>query len=145
MWFEVDGVQIFAQTGGRQFDPSLQTVVMIHGAGMEHTVWQQQSRYLAHHGWNVLAVDLPGHGRSKGAACGSVAEGADWLIRLLDTAKLETVALVGHSLGALISLDTAGRYAGRVSRAALLGVTPKCRSTKICWMRQRKIVRWRGS
>lgn len=125
MWFEVDGVQVFAQTGGRPFDPSLQTVVMIHGAGMDQTVWQQQSRYLAHHGWNVLAVDLPGHGRSEGTAFGSVAESADWLIRLLDTAKLETVALVGHSLGALISLDAAGRYAGRVSRAALLGVTPK--------------------
>ena len=55
----------FAQTGGRPFDPSLQTVVRIHGAGMDQTVWQQQSRYLAHHGWNVLAVDLPDMDEAK--------------------------------------------------------------------------------
>ena len=125
MWFEVSGARVFSQTGGRPIDPLLPTVVMIHGAGMDRTIWQQQSRYLAHHGWNVLAIDLPGHGRSSGTAHASVSTSADWLINFLDAAELETVALVGHSLGALISLDVAGRYGDRVSRAALLGVTPK--------------------
>ena len=125
MWFEVGGARVFAQTGGRSIDPLLPTVVMIHGAGMDQTIWQQQSRYLAHHGWNVLEIDLPGHGRSSGIARSSVSASADWLIKFLDAAELETVALVGHSLGALISLDAAGRHGDRVSRAALLGVTPK--------------------
>ena len=125
MWFEVGGARVFAQTGGRSIDPLLPTVVMIHGAGMDQTIWQQQSRYLAHHGWNVLAIDLPEHGRSSGIARSSVSASADWLINFLDAAELETVALVGHSLGALISLDAAGRHGDRVSRAALLGVTPK--------------------
>ena len=125
MWFEVGGARVFSQTGGRSIDPLLPTVVMIHGAGMDQTIWQQQSRYLAHHGWNVLAIDLPGHGRSSGIARSSVSASADWLINFLDAAELETVALVGHSLGALISLDAAGRHGDRVSRAALLGVTPK--------------------
>ncbi len=125
MWFEVSGARVFAQTGGRSIDPSLPVVVMIHGAGMDQTVWQQQSRYLAHHGWNVLAIDLPGHGRSSGTAHSSVSENADWLINFLNVVELEAVSLVGHSLGALISLDVAGRYGDRVSRAALLGVTSK--------------------
>lgn len=125
MWIEIDEAKVFAQTGGREFDGSRPTVVLLHGAGMDQTVWQQQSRYLAHHGCNVLALDLPGHGLSEGEAPKSVQAGADWLIKVLDKIKLEEATLVGHSLGALISLDAAGRYGSRVSRLALLGVTPK--------------------
>ena len=92
---------------------------------MDHTVWQQQSRYLAHHGWNVFAVDLPGHGVSMGYPSESVGSAADWLIALLDAIGLKRTILVGHSLGALISLDAAGRYGHRVEKLVLLGVTPK--------------------
>ena len=145
MWFEVDGVQVFAQTGGRPFDPSLQTVVMIHGAGKGPDGMAAAVPISGAPRMERFAVDLQDMVLAQCTAFGSVAESADWLIRLLDTANLETVALVGHSLGALISLDAAGRYAGRVSRAALLGVTPKMPVHQICWMRQRKIVRWRGS
>ena len=121
----MDDAKIFAQTGGKTFDAEKPSVVLLHGAGMDQTVWQQQSRYLAHHGWNVFAVDLPGHGLSTGQPPESVPAGADWLISFLDAARLEKAALVGHSLGALISLETAGRYSDRVSQLALLGVTPK--------------------
>ena len=91
---------------------------------MDQTVWQQQSRYLAHHGWNVFAVDLPGHGTSEGRALESVRAGADWVVSLLDAIGLPKATLVGHSLGALISLEVAGRYAERVDKLALLGVSP---------------------
>lgn len=125
MWIEIEGSQYFAQTGGRDFDPARPTVVFIHGAGMDQTVWQQQSRYLAHHGWNVLALDLPGHGKSAGTPSVTVGAGADWLMAVLDKLAIDQAALIGHSLGALIALDAAGRYGERVSNLALLGVTPK--------------------
>ena len=74
----------FAATGGRAFDKSLPAVVMLHGAGMDRTVWSLQARYLAHHGRAVLALDLPGHGKSAGPALGSIPETADWLGKLLE-------------------------------------------------------------
>ena len=58
--------RVFASTGGRGLDRDAPLTVLIHGAGMDHSVWSLQTRYLAHHGRSVLAVDLPGHGRSGG-------------------------------------------------------------------------------
>lgn len=113
----------YCYTGGKAFDPALPTVVMIHGAQNDHSVWALQSRYLAHHGFGVLAVDLPGHGRSAGAALRSVEEMADWLLGLLDAAGVKSAALVGHSMGALIALETAHRAPDRITRLALLGAT----------------------
>ena len=95
--------------------------MFVHGAANDHSVWALQSRYFAHHGWNVLAVDLPGHGRSGGAALASVEAIADWLPALLDAAGAERAALVGHSLGALAALACAARHPARVTKIALLG------------------------
>jgi len=113
----------YCYTGGKAFDPALPTVVMIHGAQNDHSVWALQSRYLAHHGFGVLAVDLPGHGRSRGAALRSVEEMAVWLLGLLDAAGVTSAALVGHSMGSLIAMETAHRAPERITRLALLGAT----------------------
>ena len=66
MYLQVNGAQTYCYTGGKAFDAAKPTVVFIHGVLNDHSVWILQSRYLAHHGWNVLAVDLPGHCRSDG-------------------------------------------------------------------------------
>ena len=66
MFFKVNDSQLYAYTGGRPFDATKPTAILIHGVLCDHSVWALQSRYLAHHGWNVLAIDLPGHCR---AAC----------------------------------------------------------------------------
>ncbi|MBP2302259.1 alpha/beta fold hydrolase [Azospirillum picis] len=121
----VRGVPVFVHTGGRPLDPARPAVVLIHGAGMDHGVWSLQSRYLAHHGRSVLAVDLPGHGRSGGEPLGSIAEIADWVVALLDAVGLERAALAGHSMGALAALDAAARHGGRVEAIALLGVAER--------------------
>jgi len=84
-------------------------------------VFALQSRYFAWHGTNVLAVDLPGHGRSAGAPLQSVEALADWLHDVLDAANVGEAGIVGHSLGALASLECAARHPGRVQRLALLG------------------------
>jgi pimeloyl-ACP methyl ester carboxylesterase len=56
----------YAYTGGKAFDPTLPCVVFIHGALNDHSVWTLLARWCAHHGYSVLALDLPGHGRSAG-------------------------------------------------------------------------------
>jgi len=119
--FDVNGQAAYAYTGGRAFDGALPTVVFVHGASNDHSVWALQSRYFAHHGRNVFAVDLPGHGRSLGEAHASVAEIADWLMVMLDALAVPRAAFVGHSLGSLAVIDAAARYPECVSRVALLG------------------------
>jgi len=119
---EVAGRAAFAATGGRSFDRRLGCVAFVHGAGMDHTVFALQARYFAHHGHSVLAVDLPGHGRSAGPPLSSVESLAAWLPRLFDAAGVEAAALVGHSMGALVVLEAARQAPGRVERLAMLGV-----------------------
>ena len=113
----------YCYTGGRPFDRALPTVVFIHGAQNDHSVWALQSRYFAHHGYSVLAVDLPGHGRSAGPALGTVEEMAGWLLSLLESAGAGPALLVGHSMGSLIALEAAYQSPQRVSGLALLGST----------------------
>ena len=109
---------LYAYTGGRVFDPARPTVLFIHGVLNDHSVWILQSRYLAHHGHNVLAIDLPGHGRSGGAAPASVQQAAASVHALLDALAIERAALVGHSWGSLIALQ-ASAYPMRVAPALL--------------------------
>ena len=117
----VNGQTTYSYTGGKPFDAAQPTVVFIHGVLNDHSVWILQSRYLAHHGWNVLAIDLPGHCRSSGEAPSSVEEAADFIAALLDAAGVQQAALVGHSWGSLIALEAASRLKERVSHLVLVG------------------------
>lgn len=116
----VHGREAYAYTGGKPFDPALPCVVFVHGALHDHSVFALQTRYLAHHGRAVLAVDLPGHGRSAGPALDSVEALADWLIALLDASGVTRAALVGHSMGSLIALEAAARLGERATHVALV-------------------------
>lgn len=113
--------EAYAYTGGKAFDAAKPTIVFIHGVLNDHSVWILQSRYLAHHGFNVLAVDLPGHCRSGGDAPASVEEAAQFIEALLNAAGVEKAALVGHSWGSLIALETAARLKNRITHLALVG------------------------
>ena len=120
MLFDVNGKKAYAYTGGKTFDPKLPTAVFCHGAQCDHSVWILQSRYLAHHGYGVLALDLPGHGRSAGPALASIVELADWVAAVQGAAGVQQAAIVGHSMGSLIAIECAARHPGRVSKIALL-------------------------
>ncbi len=122
--FTVDGKAVFAATGGRPFDAGLPGVIFVHGAGMDHTIWALQTRYFAHRGRAVAALDLPGHGRSEGPALGSIAELAAWLGRFIEAAGLGEVSLAGHSMGALAALECAASLGSRLRALALLGAAP---------------------
>jgi pimeloyl-ACP methyl ester carboxylesterase len=121
MFFTVNNAHTYCYTGGKPFDATKPTVVMVHGVLNDHSVWILQSRYLAHHGWNVLAVDLPGHCRSGGTPARSVEEAADWVLALLDAAGVSQAALIGHSLGSLIALEAAARAPTRIRQLVLVG------------------------
>lgn len=121
MWTLVDGQKTFVATGGQPLRPDLPAVVLIHGAGLDHSVWALQSRWLAHHGRNVLAVDLPGHGRSAGAPLRSIPEMADFVVRLLDAAGIAQAALIGHSMGSFVALEAARRHPARIRALGLIG------------------------
>ncbi|MGZ3238426.1 MAG: alpha/beta fold hydrolase [Burkholderiaceae bacterium] len=121
MLVNIQGHDAYCYTGGKPFDATLPTAVFIHGAQHDHSVWILQTRYFAHHGFGVLAVDLPGHGRSKGAALTSVEAMADWLLAVLDAAGVQKATLIGHSMGSLIALETCAKVPLRVAKLALVG------------------------
>ncbi len=121
MNLQVNGHDTYCYTGGKPFDAARPTVVFIHGVLNDHSVWILQSRYLAHHGFNVLAVDLPGHCRSGGDAPETVEQAADFVAALLDAAGVQRAALVGHSWGSLIALEAASRLGERISHLVLVG------------------------
>jgi pimeloyl-ACP methyl ester carboxylesterase len=121
MELNVNGATAYAYTGGKPFDAALPCVVFVHGAENDHSVWVLQSRYLAHRGFGVLALDLPGHGRSGGAPLANVEAIADWIPAVLDAAGVKAAALVGHSMGSLVAIECAARHPKRVAKIALLG------------------------
>jgi len=120
MRLAVAGKDVYAYTGTRAFDASRPTILFVHGAANDHSVFALQSRYFAYHGHNVLALDLPGHGRSSGLALASVEAIAQWLVQVADAIGVPKVALVGHSLGSLAALECAARSPDRVEKLALI-------------------------
>lgn len=125
MQLKVNGLDVFAGTGGKTFDPSLPTVVLLHGAGMDHTAWALHDRWFAHHGFSVLAPDMPGHGRSAGKPLQTIAEMADWTAALIAAAGAAKARLVGHSMGSLVALETAARHPAKVTGLTLIATSSK--------------------
>ncbi len=121
MYLKVDNKKVYAYTANHPFDAAKPTVAFIHGAAHDHSVWALQSRYFAYHGWNALALDLPGHGKSEGKALDRIGDLADWVAHVLDAAGAGTASLVGHSMGSLIALETAARHHAQVTKLALVG------------------------
>ena len=121
MKFDVDGKTAYAYTGGKPWADGERCVVFIHGALNDHSVWTLLARWYAHHGYRVLAVDQPGHGRSDGPPLPSVEALADWVLALLDAAGVAGAHLVGHSMGSLIALEAASRAPERVTGLVMVG------------------------
>lgn len=122
MEIKVNGNTAHAATGGKVAEgDDVPSLVLVHGAGMNGTVWQMQTRYIAHRGVRVYAVDLPGHGGSEGEPLSSIGDMGDWIISFLDAAGLDHVVLGGHSMGSLVALEAAARGPSRVNTLVLLG------------------------
>lgn len=122
MNLEVDGRRAFAYTAAHELDPAKPTVVFVHGAGLDHSSFGLQSRYFGYHGRNVLALDLPAHGRSEGPPLKSIEAMADWLAEVLEKTNTPTASIVGHSMGSLVTLEFAARHPEKAERIVFIGV-----------------------
>lgn len=127
MQITVNGHSTYVYTGGKKLAPDAvdgqPVVVFIHGAQQDHSCWGLQSRWFAHHGFSVLAPDLPGHGLSAGEPLASVEAIADWIVALLDTLGVAQARIVGHSMGSLVTVELAVRHAERVKQVVLIGTS----------------------
>ncbi|TVT50155.1 MAG: alpha/beta hydrolase [Denitromonas halophila] len=112
---------IYAYTGGRPAVAGQPTLVFVHGAGHDHSVWNMPARHFAYHGFNVLAPDLPGHGRSQGEPIASIEAIADWLMGWVASQTDGPVILIGHSMGSLVALRAAAQHPNRVAKLVLVG------------------------
>lgn len=131
MNFEVDGRRAFAYTAAHELDAARPTVVFVHGAGLEHSSFGLQSRYFGYHGRNVLAVDLPDHGRSAGPPISSIRGMAAWIASVLSSLKISKAAVVGHSMGSLVALEFAARHPAQCERIALIAVGYPMKVTEV--------------
>jgi pimeloyl-ACP methyl ester carboxylesterase len=120
MKLSVQGREVYAYTGGKPFDPALPCLVFVHGALHDHSVWTLLARWCAHHGYGVLALDLPGHARSAGPPPADVESAGAWLLAVLDAAGVQHAVLVGHSVGSLMALEAAAQAPERVSRLVMI-------------------------
>ena len=128
MFTTVNSQKTFFSNGNGKHQADQPNIVFLHGAGMDHTVFVMPARYFARHNYNVYAFDLPGHGRSAGEPCKSIDEIADWIIEAFKKLKINTAAIVGHSMGSLIGLNLAARFPNKVRKLALLGLARRhCR------------------
>jgi pimeloyl-ACP methyl ester carboxylesterase len=121
MQLQVQSASVFAYTAAHALDAGKRTMVFLHGAGLDHSSFALQSRYFGYHGWNVLALDLPGHGRSDGPPVPTIGAMTDWMFLVLDALKIGSASLVGHSMGSLMAVEAAARRPERIERIALIG------------------------
>jgi pimeloyl-ACP methyl ester carboxylesterase len=121
MEFILDGKTVRYANGGCEHDPALPGVVLVHGSGMNRTVWQLQTRYLAHHGYRVAAIDLPGHGGSDGPCIETIPEMGAWVGRVIDELEFGPAHIVGHSMGTFIAIEAAAQRPEIVASLVLVG------------------------
>lgn len=127
MRLSVAGETVRATTGGRPLDTSQPLLIFLHGASQDRTLWALQMRHFSHHGWSVLAPDLPAHGASGGELLESIEAMADWVGHLIEAAGFNAAAIIGHSMGSLVGLQLAGSQPERVTKLVLTGTTAAMR------------------
>lgn len=110
---------VYAYTGGKSFESKLPCVVFIHGAVNDHSVWVLQARAFAHHGYCVLALDLPGHGRSTDELPETIESAGQWVLDILSDMHISQASLVGHSMGSLIALEAAAQSKEKSTNLAI--------------------------
>ena len=123
MKIKVNSQIAYLGTLGRSVDPAMPSIVFVHGAALDHSVWTLFARYFARHGYNAIVVDLPGHGRSDGEPLMSISAQADWLAAMASTLGLTKAIWVGHSMGSLAVIDLAARYPDITEQIALVGTS----------------------
>jgi len=111
---------VFVSTGGMDIDKKKSTILLMHGSGLTHIVWSLHEQFYASQGFNVLSVDLPGHGNSEGPSLKSIEKISDWIKSLMLKINIGKIIIVGHSQGGLIGIDFASRYPELIEKIVLV-------------------------
>ena len=125
MIFQLENKNIHASDSGQGIDINKDTIVFLHGSGLSHIVWSLTEQFFSSKNYNVLSIDLPGHGNSDGPCLDSIEKIADWLEKVFDKLKLKNLILVGHSQGCLEILEYSSRYKERLKKLVFVGGSNK--------------------
>ena len=121
MIFELENKNVHASNAGQELDYKKETIIFLHGSGLTHIVWSLAEQFFSNKNFNVLSIDLPGHGNSEGPCLQTIEEIADWLEKVFIKLKLEKVILVGHSQGCLEMLEYSNKYKNRIKKLVFMG------------------------
>ena len=111
---------MFVSTGGMDFDKEKPSILLMHGSGLTHIVWSLHEQFYASQGYNILSVDLPGHGNSEGPSLKSIEEISDWVKSLMNILDIKKLIIIGHSQGCLVGIDFAARYPNLINLLVLV-------------------------
>ena len=111
---------MFVSTGGMDFDEEKSSILLMHGSGLTHIVWSLHEQFYASQGFNILSVDLPGHGNSEGPSLKSIEEISDWVKSLMNVLNIKKIIIIGHSQGCLVGIDFASRYPNLINSLVLV-------------------------
>jgi len=111
---------VFVSTGGMDFEKEKPSILLMHGSGLTHIVWSLHEQFYVNQGYNVLSVDLPGHGNSEGPSLKSIEEISDWIKSLMNVLHIKKLIIIGHSQGSLVGIDFAARYPNLISGLVLV-------------------------
>ena len=111
---------MFVSTGGMDFEKEKPSILLMHGSGLTHIVWSLHEQFYVNQGYNVLSVDLPGHGNSEGPSLKSIEEISDWIQSLMNVLDIKKLIIIGHSQGSLVGIDFAARYPNLISGLVLV-------------------------
>lgn len=120
MYFDVNGKQVFATTGGKPFDNHKPAIIFLHGSGMDHTFWALHSRFFAFRNYAVLVPDLPEHTNSEGPALTSIEAMADWLNDIVAALAIDSISIVAFSHGCLTALEFASRFPDKLRSVSFI-------------------------
>ena len=121
MIFEIDKKKVFISDAGQGIDKNKDTLVLLHGSGLSHIVWSLTEQYLSNQNYNILAIDLPGHGNSEGKSLKSIEEISDWLEKVFKQLNISKITIIGHSQGCLEALEYCFKYPKRVENLVFVG------------------------
>ncbi len=121
MYFDVNGKQVFATTGGKEFDNSKPVVLFLSGSALDHTFWALHSRFFAFRDYSVLALDTPGHTNSEGPELTSIEDLGGWVNDVVESVGADNISVVGHSQGCLIALEYVSRFPDKVRTVSFIG------------------------
>jgi len=119
--FELENKSVHASNAGQELDHNKETIIFLHGSGLSHIVWSLVEQFFSSKNFNVLSIDLPGHGNSEGPCLHTIEEITDWLEKVFIKLKLEKVILVGHSQGCLEMLEYSNKYRSRLKKLVFIG------------------------